>query len=113
MDVVLVKNANRMMTTASLLDGGIELSFADGHRGLIPYDEVPRSRESRGHHRPGVAQPLRDGPANVWAVKMLKFPGTSPGIIATQPTGPPSKPLRHWGGRPSARGSAGTGSLLA
>ena len=33
MDVVLVKNANRMMTTASLLDYGIELSFADGLQG--------------------------------------------------------------------------------
>ena len=41
MDVVLVKNANRMMTTASLLDDGIELSFADGLKGLIPYGEVP------------------------------------------------------------------------
>ena len=48
MDMVLVKNANRMMTTASLLDEGIELSFADGLRGLIPYGEVPevRNRES-------------------------------------------------------------------
>ena len=48
MDVVLVKNANRMMTTASLLDDGIELSFADGLSGLIPYGEVPevRNRES-------------------------------------------------------------------
>ena len=48
MDVVLVKNANRMMTTASLLDNGIELSFADGLKGLIPYGEVPevRNRQS-------------------------------------------------------------------
>ena len=41
MDVVLVKNANRMMTTASLLDDGIELSFADGLKGVIPYGDVP------------------------------------------------------------------------
>ncbi len=41
MNVVLVKNANRMMNTASLLDDGIELSFADGLRGLIPYGEIP------------------------------------------------------------------------
>ena len=48
MDVVLVKNANRMMTTATLLDNGIELSFADGLKGLIPYGEVPevRNRQS-------------------------------------------------------------------
>jgi DNA-binding XRE family transcriptional regulator len=48
MDVVLVKNANRMMTTATLLDDGIELSFADGLKGLIPYAEVPevKTREA-------------------------------------------------------------------
>ena len=44
MDVVLVRNANRMMTTASLLDDGIELSFADGLKGLIPYGEIPEVR---------------------------------------------------------------------
>ena len=48
MDVVLVKNANRMMTTASLLDDGIELSFADGLRGLIPYAEVPEVKTREG-----------------------------------------------------------------
>ena len=48
MDVVLVKNANRMMTTASLLDDGIELSFADGLKGLIPYGEVPEIRNRQG-----------------------------------------------------------------
>ena len=48
MDVVLVKNANRMMTTASLLDDGIELSFADGLKGIIPYAEVPEVRARGG-----------------------------------------------------------------
>ena len=48
MDVVLVKNANRMMTTAALLDDGIELSFADGLKGLIPYAEVPEVRTREG-----------------------------------------------------------------
>ena len=41
MDAVLVKNANRMMTVASLLEQGIELSFADGAKGLIPYADLP------------------------------------------------------------------------
>ena len=41
MDMALVKNANRMMTTAKLLEEGIELSFADGLKGLIPYAELP------------------------------------------------------------------------
>ena len=48
MDLVLVKNANRMMTTASLLDDGIELSFADGFRGLIPYADVPEVKVRAG-----------------------------------------------------------------
>lgn len=48
MDVVLVKNANRMMTTASLLDDGIELSFADGFKGLIPYSDVPEVMTREG-----------------------------------------------------------------
>ena len=48
MDVVLVKNASRMMTTASLLDDGIELSFADGLKGLIPYGEVPEVGNRKG-----------------------------------------------------------------
>ena len=48
MDVVVVKNANRMMTTASLLDDGVELGFADGHKGLIPYGEIPEVRNREG-----------------------------------------------------------------
>lgn len=45
MDTVLVKNANRMMTSAALLDHGIELTFADGVRGLIPYTDLPEIGE--------------------------------------------------------------------
>lgn len=48
MDVVLVKNADRMMTTAVLSDDGIELSFADGLKGLIPYGEVPEVKTREG-----------------------------------------------------------------
>ncbi len=48
MQAVLVKNANRMMTVASLLEDGIELSFADGFKGLIPYADVPEIRERAG-----------------------------------------------------------------
>ena len=44
-DAVLVRNANRMMTAASLLEDGIELSFADGSQGLIPYADVPEIRD--------------------------------------------------------------------
>ena len=45
MDAVLVKNADRMMMTASLLADGIEMSFADGSRGLIPFADVPEIKE--------------------------------------------------------------------
>ena len=48
MDVVVVKNANRMMTAATLLDDGIELGFADGVKGLIPYAEVPEVKTREG-----------------------------------------------------------------
>ena len=44
-DAVLVRNANRMMTVASLLDDGIELSFADGSQGLIPYADIPEIKQ--------------------------------------------------------------------
>ena len=44
-DAVLVKNTHRMMTAASLLEDGIELAFADGAKGLIPYPDIPEIRE--------------------------------------------------------------------
>ncbi len=44
-DAVLVKNASRIMTIASLLEHGIELSFADGAKGLIPYTALPEIGE--------------------------------------------------------------------
>ena len=34
-----------MMTAASLLEDGIELAFADGSRGLIPYPDIPEISE--------------------------------------------------------------------
>ena len=41
MSTVLVRNAERMMTAASLLDDAIQCTFADGASGLIPYADVP------------------------------------------------------------------------
>ena len=40
-DAVLVKNADRMMMAASLLDDGVTMSFVDGSTGLIPFSEIP------------------------------------------------------------------------
>ena len=45
MEAVLVRNADRMMTVSSLVEDGIELSFADGFKGLIPYGDVPEIKE--------------------------------------------------------------------
>ena len=42
---VLVNSANRMMTVARLLEDGIELNYADGARGLIPYSDLPEIGE--------------------------------------------------------------------
>jgi|TARA_Y100000031_G_scaffold29514_2_gene32619 DNA-binding XRE family transcriptional regulator len=45
MSAVLVKNADRMMTSAELLVEGIEIAFADGCRGLVPLAEIPEVEE--------------------------------------------------------------------
>ena len=37
----MVKNADRMMLAAAPLDAGIELAFADGCTGLIPFRDLP------------------------------------------------------------------------
>ena len=50
-----------MMTVASLLEDGIELSFADGAKGLIPYSEIPEIGERAVAVHAGVAQPVQDG----------------------------------------------------
>ena len=41
MNAVIVKNAHRMMLSAALLEDGIEMTFADGRRGLIPFAAIP------------------------------------------------------------------------
>ena len=41
MTATLVKNADRMMCSAALLADGIELTFADGRAGLIPFGALP------------------------------------------------------------------------
>ena len=41
MDAVLVRNADRMMLSAALLEDGIGLTFADGCRGVIPFVDLP------------------------------------------------------------------------
>lgn len=41
MFAVQLDNADRMMTHAEATEEGIELLFADGHRGLIPFSDIP------------------------------------------------------------------------
>ena len=38
---VLVKNADRMMTSVNPVGEGIELTFADGCTGVIPFSDIP------------------------------------------------------------------------
>ena len=85
MDMVLVKNANRMMTTATLLDDGIELGFADGIRGLIPYAEVPeiKTREAIS----GLELPNPYWSCRRLGARASRSPGTSPATTATRHTG--------------------------
>lgn len=45
MGAVLVKNADRMITSANLLKEGIEVTFADGCRGVVPLADIPEVRE--------------------------------------------------------------------
>ena len=40
MSAVLVKNAERMMTSAEPMKEGIEITFADGCRGLVPFEKI-------------------------------------------------------------------------
>ncbi len=40
MDAVLVKNADRMMMVANIVANGVQLSFADGCKGMIPYSDI-------------------------------------------------------------------------
>jgi DNA-binding XRE family transcriptional regulator len=39
--IARVKDAERMMTRAAATDEGIELTFADGCKGLIPFSDIP------------------------------------------------------------------------
>ena len=45
MAVVLVKNADRMMTSADARKEGIEITFADGQRGFVPFAEIPEVKD--------------------------------------------------------------------
>ena len=45
MEAVLVNNAYRMMTVANPLEDSIEIGFADGARGCIPYKDIPEIEE--------------------------------------------------------------------
>lgn len=45
MSAVLVKNADRMMTSADLQKNGIEVTFADGRKGFVPYGANPEVKE--------------------------------------------------------------------
>jgi transcriptional regulator with XRE-family HTH domain len=41
-----VKNAERMMTRAKATSEGVELTFADGCKGVVPYSEIPEIQKT-------------------------------------------------------------------
>ncbi|MSP78499.1 MAG: XRE family transcriptional regulator [Dehalococcoidia bacterium] len=45
MAVTLVRNADRMMTSASATKTGLEFAFADGCKGLVPFKDIPEIRD--------------------------------------------------------------------
>ena len=55
MATALVKNAERMMSSASVLEDGIELTFVDGCSGFIPFGDLPEISEGGGPQGPGIA----------------------------------------------------------
>lgn len=48
MGTISFRNADRMMTSAEPLNRGVEIAFADGCKGLIPFDAIPELREQTG-----------------------------------------------------------------
>ena len=47
MGSVLVKYADRMMTSANTLQEGIEIFFADGCKGFVPFEKIAEVKEFR------------------------------------------------------------------
>ena len=47
MNAVLVKNADRMMMVATIVAEGVQLSFADGCRGTIPYSDIDKIDDAK------------------------------------------------------------------
>ena len=45
MNAVLVANADRMMTAARVVVGGIAVTFADGCSGIIPFQNLPEVKD--------------------------------------------------------------------
>ena len=111
MDVVLVKNANRMMTTASLLNDGIELSFADGLKGLIPYGEVPEIKVREGISGLELPNPY-EMVLQTAAGENVEIPWDFARHYCDATYRPTVEAIAALGGRPSASGSAGSGSPL-
>ena len=59
MIAVLVRNADRMMMVATIVAEGVQLSFADGCRGMIPYrdiDEIDDAKDLSGLELPNPYQ---------------------------------------------------------
>jgi DNA-binding XRE family transcriptional regulator len=47
-----VKNAERMMVRAAVVDGGIRVTFADGCSGMVPFADIPEAQGLTGMELP-------------------------------------------------------------
>jgi hypothetical protein len=100
-----LENADRMMTHAEAGEGGIELLFADGRRGIVPFSEIPEVGSLA--NLAGIELPnayeilLRLGAARPW-----NWRGTLRAITAIQLIVPGSKLLPRLAARRLARGYA-------
>lgn len=86
MGAARVKNVDRMMTSVDPQRNGIEVTFADVHRGLVPITEIPEV--NGGHNLDSIELP------NPYEVVLRtsthekpKFPGTSFATAAAIPAG--------------------------
>ena len=107
MSVVPVKNANRMMAPASLLDNGIELSFADGARGLIPYADVPEVKVRAGISGLELPDPYEMALHTAEGDRVEVSWAFARGTTAAHRTGRPPRPWPQWGAGPGRGHRAG------
>lgn len=110
MKAVLVNNAYRMMTVAHALEDSIEIGFADGARGRIPYKDIPGIEERTALSSLALPNPYEMVLGTVRG-ETVEIPGTSPATTAILPIAPRLRPLPCKEDGPSVNASGDFASL--